>query len=54
MEDIADAMIGSPGLGLSVEARKRVTIGVELASRPQLLLFLDEVRSFAAVRAPCV
>lgn len=35
-------MIGSPGFGLGVEARKRVTIGVELASKPQLLLFLDE------------
>ena len=42
MDDIADAMIGFPGFGLSVEARKRVTIGVELASKPQLLLFLDE------------
>ena len=28
-----------------VEARKRVTIGVELASKPQLLLFLDEPTS---------
>jgi ATP-binding cassette subfamily G (WHITE) protein 2 (SNQ2) len=45
MEDIADAFIGFPGYGLSVEARKRVTIGVELASRPQLLLFLDEPTS---------
>lgn len=26
-------------------ARKRVTIGVELASKPQLLLFLDEPTS---------
>ncbi|GAA93595.1 hypothetical protein E5Q_00239 [Mixia osmundae IAM 14324] len=42
MEDIADAMIGFPGFGLSVEARKRLTIGVELAAKPQLLLFLDE------------
>ncbi|KAK4052255.1 ATP-binding cassette transporter snq2 [Microbotryomycetes sp. JL221] len=45
MEDIADAMIGFPGFGLGVEARKRVTIGVELASKPQLLLFLDEPTS---------
>jgi ATP-binding cassette, subfamily G (WHITE), member 2, SNQ2 len=43
LEDLADAMIGFPGFGLSVEARKRLTIGVELASKPQLLLFLDEV-----------
>lgn len=30
---------------LSVEARKRLTIGVELASKPELLLFLDEPTS---------
>lgn len=43
MEDIADAVIGdSDGVGLSVEQRKRVTIGVELAAKPELLLFLDE------------
>lgn len=41
LEDIADAMIGFPGFGLGVEARKRLTIGVELAAKPQLLLFLD-------------
>ncbi|CAH7677570.1 ABC-2 type transporter-domain-containing protein [Phakopsora pachyrhizi] len=45
MEDLADAMIGFPGFGLGVEARKRVTIGVELAAKPQLLLFLDEPTS---------
>ncbi|GAA6025845.1 hypothetical protein JCM10207_002683 [Rhodosporidiobolus poonsookiae] len=45
LEDKADAMIGFPGFGLDVEARKRVTIGVELASKPQLLLFLDEPTS---------
>lgn len=33
LQDLADAMIGMPGYGLSVEARKRVTIGVELASK---------------------
>jgi ATP-binding cassette subfamily G (WHITE) protein 2 (SNQ2) len=42
LQDLADAMIGFPGFGLSVESRKRLTIGVELASKPQLLLFLDE------------
>lgn len=31
--------------GLNVEQRKRVTIGVELAARPELLLFLDEPTS---------
>lgn len=61
-------MIGFPGYGLSVEARKRLTMyvflqrstedveltfrsfpplcsGVELAAKPQLLLFLDEPTS---------
>ncbi|KAK4501851.1 hypothetical protein PRZ48_007660 [Zasmidium cellare] len=45
MEDIADAIIGSPEAGLAVEQRKRVTIGVELAAKPELLLFLDEPTS---------
>jgi len=31
--------------GLNIEQRKKLTIGVELASRPQLLLFLDEPTS---------
>ncbi|OJD19208.1 hypothetical protein AJ78_00821 [Emergomyces pasteurianus Ep9510] len=42
LESLADAIIGDPETGLSVEERKRVTIGVELAAKPQLLLFLDE------------
>ncbi|GAA5983786.1 hypothetical protein JCM5350_002395 [Sporobolomyces pararoseus] len=42
LEDKADAIIGMHGFGLDVEARKRVTIGVELAAKPQILLFLDE------------
>ncbi|KAH7020916.1 ABC-2 type transporter [Microdochium trichocladiopsis] len=45
MEDIADAIIGYPEFGLVVEERKRVTIGVELAAKPELLLFLDEPTS---------
>ncbi|KAF2845347.1 BcATRO, ABC transporter [Plenodomus tracheiphilus IPT5] len=45
MELYADAVVGVPGEGLNVEQRKRLTIGVELASRPQLLLFLDEPTS---------
>ncbi|KAH8666459.1 ABC-2 type transporter [Xylariales sp. PMI_506] len=45
MEHIADAIIGTPEAGLTVEQRKRVTIGVELAAKPQLLLFLDEPTS---------
>ncbi|KAJ6088336.1 ABC multidrug transporter atrF [Penicillium sp. IBT 16267x] len=41
LEDIQDAIIGS----LNVEQKKRVTIGVELAAKPSLLLFLDEPTS---------
>lgn len=45
LEDLADALIGAPGAGLGVERRKRVTIAVELAAKPDLLLFLDEPTS---------
>lgn len=45
MQEFADAVVGSPGEGLNVEQRKRLTIGVELAAKPQLLLFLDEPTS---------
>ncbi|KAE8348673.1 ABC-2 type transporter-domain-containing protein [Aspergillus coremiiformis] len=45
MEEYADAVVGVPGEGLNVEQRKRLTIGVELAAKPQLLLFLDEPTS---------
>ncbi|KAI1075018.1 ABC-2 type transporter-domain-containing protein [Whalleya microplaca] len=45
MEAYADAAIGVPGEGLNVEQRKRLTIGVELAAKPDLLLFLDEPTS---------
>ena len=41
LEEIQDALIKS----LSVEQKKRVTIGVELAAKPSLLLFLDEPTS---------
>ncbi|PNS15082.1 Brefeldin A resistance protein [Sphaceloma murrayae] len=41
MNEIQDAVISS----LGVEQRKRLTIGVELAAKPQLLLFLDEPTS---------
>ena len=40
LQDLADALVFS----LSVEARKRLTIGVELSARPSLL-FLDEPTS---------
>ncbi|KAI1780480.1 ABC-2 type transporter-domain-containing protein [Hypoxylon cercidicola] len=45
MQDIAGATIGSIGEGLNAEQRKRLTIGVELASKPELLMFLDEPTS---------
>lgn len=41
LQDLADAIVFS----LGVEAKKRLTIGVELASKPELLLFLDEPTS---------
>lgn len=45
MQEYADAVVGVPGEGLNVEQRKRLTIGVELAAKPELLLFLDEPSS---------
>jgi len=41
LQDLADAIV----FALGVEAKKRLTIGVELASKPELLLFLDEPTS---------
>lgn len=41
LQDIQDAIISS----LGVEHKKRLTIGVELAAKPSLLLFLDEPTS---------
>lgn len=34
LHDLEDAIIGTPGAGLGVEQRKRLTIGVELVSKP--------------------
>ncbi|KAE8355555.1 ABC-2 type transporter-domain-containing protein [Aspergillus coremiiformis] len=45
MEDFASAIVGTPGEGLNVEQRKLLTIGVELAAKPELLIFLDEPTS---------
>ncbi|CCK68828.1 ATP-binding cassette multidrug transporter PDR5 KNAG_0B03870 [Huiozyma naganishii CBS 8797] len=45
MEKYADAIVGVAGEGLNVEQRKRLTIGVELAAKPKLLVFLDEPTS---------
>lgn len=41
LNDLQDSIISS----LGVEQRKRLTIGVELAAKPSLLLFLDEPTS---------
>ncbi len=41
----ADAIVGEPGVGLNVEQRKKLSIGVELVAKPSLLLFLDEPTS---------
>ncbi|RDA88599.1 hypothetical protein CP532_5866 [Ophiocordyceps camponoti-leonardi (nom. inval.)] len=45
MQEFANAVVGVPGEGLNVEQRKLLTIGVELAAKPKLLLFLDEPTS---------
>ncbi|KAF8203885.1 pleiotropic drug resistance ABC transporter [Pholiota molesta] len=41
LQNLSEALVFS----LDMEARKRLTIGVELASKPELLLFLDEPTS---------
>ena len=45
MEDFSEAVVGSLGEGLNVEQRKLLSIGVELAAKPTLLIFLDEPTS---------
>ncbi|KAJ5524367.1 ABC multidrug transporter atrF [Penicillium frequentans] len=45
LHDISNTLVGRVGAGLSVEQRKRVTIGVELVSKPSILIFLDEPTS---------
>ncbi|RSL42235.1 hypothetical protein CEP54_015550 [Fusarium duplospermum] len=45
MAEYVDAIIGVAGEGLNVEQRKRLTIDIELAARPQLLIFFDEPTS---------
>lgn len=44
MECFSEAIVGSPGEGLNIEQRKLLTIGVELAAKPNIL-FLDEPTS---------
>ena len=45
MEDYSDALVGAVGNGLNVEQRKKLSIGVELVAKPDILLFLDEPTS---------
>ncbi|KAF5226900.1 hypothetical protein FANTH_14945, partial [Fusarium anthophilum] len=59
MEPITDAIIRTPEYGLTLEQRKRVSIGVNLAAKPEPMLFLSEPNSgigsqsaFKAVRFP--
>ena len=45
LETIRGALVGVPGVsGLSVEQRKRLTIGVELVANPSII-FMDEPTS---------
>ncbi|TLD39431.1 ABC transporter [Venturia nashicola] len=45
LKDLEHTLIGRVGAGLTVEQRKRVTIGTELVSKPSVLIFLDEPTS---------
>ena len=42
MQPVADVIVGDPKHGLNAEQLKRLTIAVELASKPEYLLLLDE------------
>lgn len=44
MQDFANDLIVMPDVGLNLECRKGVTIGGEMAAKPQIL-FLDEPTS---------
>ncbi|KAI5197927.1 putative ABC multidrug transporter [Aureobasidium subglaciale] len=45
MSEFSEAIIGMPGQGLNITQRKLLTIGVELAAKPEVLIFLDEPTS---------
>ncbi|EKG21785.1 ABC transporter-like protein [Macrophomina phaseolina MS6] len=45
LEDCADAVIGENGESLNARQRKMLAIGIELAAKPDVLLFLDEPTS---------
>ncbi|CAI4734849.1 CCQ_1a_G0046980.mRNA.1.CDS.1 [Saccharomyces cerevisiae] len=45
MQEFSEALVGEIGYGLNVEQRKKLSIGVELVGKPDLLLFLDEPTS---------
>ncbi|GAA5891653.1 hypothetical protein JCM6882_006157 [Rhodosporidiobolus microsporus] len=46
LQEIADAIVGNAEIGgLGIEEKKRLTIAVELAAKPDFLLFLDEPTS---------
>ena len=51
LESLRDAVVGLPGVsGLPVEARKRLTIAVELVANPSIV-FMDEPTSGVCVQS---
>jgi ATP-binding cassette, subfamily G (WHITE), member 2, SNQ2 len=48
MKDLGDALIGDLdfGIGISVEERKRLTIGMELVAKPHILFLDGKKRAF--------
>ncbi|RAL01133.1 uncharacterized protein BO80DRAFT_381860 [Aspergillus ibericus CBS 121593] len=52
MEDYAEAVVGVVGEGLTIKQRKLLSIGVEMAAKPKILL-LDEPSSGLDVQSSC-